>query len=302
MKKVPFDINISRIDEFISKHLKRVSILEGGVPPFSSVEFSINGMCSRRCIFCPRVNKNFFPNINKHLSLRIFKKVMQELKHHNYNGRISFSGFCEPLMTKNLEEYILTGKKICPNLTIEISTNGDFLTERRLESLFKAGLDNIRVSLYDDFSQEEKFLGMQKRFSLNEQQFIMRKRYLTEPNYGLTICNRGGSVTLKNEMVKLEPLKNPLKQPCYYPFYKIMVDYTGDALICSNDWMKRLIVGNLERQTIFYIWNSRKLNEVRIKLIKNNRKFAPCDVCDVNGLYNGQNHFDAWVNFYNNIK
>ena len=45
------DINIKRIDDFLNDHLNKDKILSNGFPTFSSIEFSINGACNRRC-FC----------------------------------------------------------------------------------------------------------------------------------------------------------------------------------------------------------------------------------------------------------
>lgn len=293
------DINIARIADFIGRHITNVPFLEGGVPPFASIEFSNNALCNRRCIFCPRVNSTLFPNKNEHLSYDLFQKTMKELAAVDYSGRISFSGFCEPLLTKDLEKYIALGKKTCHKMTIEISSNGDILTKDRMKSLFDAGLDNIRISLYEGPHQNEIFMKIKNELNLNDKQVIVRSRYLSaEQSYGLTISNRAGAVTLNNESIRIEPLKEPLKQPCYYPFYKMLVDYNGDVLICSNDWLKNLIVGNLHGQTVYEVWNGHKFNEARIRLMRHDRSFAPCDICDVNGIYNGGIHFQAWIQYY----
>jgi radical SAM protein with 4Fe4S-binding SPASM domain len=295
------DINIARIADFIDEHISLVALLENGMPPFSSIEFSNNGLCNRRCIFCPRVDPGLFPNKNIHLSFELFKKAMQEIAAIDYCGRISFSGFCEPLLTEDLERYIAEGKRACPKITVEISSNGDVLTKERLKRLFEAGLDNIRLSLYGGPQQDEKFIKMKQELNLDNKQFILRRRYLSpEESYGLTISNRAGSITLINDKIKVEPLKEPLKQPCYYPFYKMMVDYDGKVMICSNDWQKKLIVGNLSEQSVFAVWNSREFNNARKNLVQSNREFVPCNLCDVNGMYNGQKHYEAWVKHYKN--
>ncbi|NQT45946.1 MAG: hypothetical protein HQ593_00520, partial [Candidatus Omnitrophica bacterium] len=197
------DINIERIGNFIDKHIAGIELVEGEVPPFSSIEFSNNALCNRRCIFCPRVDKELFPNKNEHLSFSLFKKIIDELSTIDYSGRISFSGFCEPLLTKDLARYIYYGKERCPRMTIEISTNGDYLTEGRLKKLFETGLDNIRVSLYDGPHQDDGFNKLKEEFGLNDKQFIIRRRYLAaEESYGLTISNRAGAITLKNESLQ----------------------------------------------------------------------------------------------------
>lgn len=303
MKEVNLDINISRIANFIDSHIESLKPFKEQIPPFSSIEFSNNQLCNRRCVFCPRVDTKLFPNKNGHLSFSLFEKIMKELRKINYTGRISFSGFCEPLMTKNFEKYILLGKESCPEMTIEISSNGDFLTLDFLKIIFAAGLDNLRISLYDGVQQEKKFIEMKKQLGLSDKQFILRRRYLgPKESYGLTISNRAGAIFLKNEYLTLEPLKEPFRQPCYYPFYKMMVDYNGDVMICSNDWLKKLIVGNLNHQSIIEVWLSEGFMRARKNLVNGDRNFFPCSKCNVNGLYNGREHFEAWLDYYNRGK
>ena len=57
------DINIKRLEDFVTTHSNIQEALEDGTPVFASVEFSINGACNRRCNFCPRVDDDGYPNI-----------------------------------------------------------------------------------------------------------------------------------------------------------------------------------------------------------------------------------------------
>lgn len=303
-KKLFTDINIKRIDDFLDNHLDKNKTLSNGFPTFSSIEFSINGACNRRCFFCPRVDKENYPNILSSLPLDIFKKIMVELKNENFDGRISFSGFCEPLLTKNLNEYIKIARTELQDVIIEIVTNGDPLLAKngksRLKGLFSEGLTNCRVSLYDGPHQIKQMEDIKNSLSLNDEQFIVRKRYLgPEESYGLTISNRAGSVNLKNDHFELKPLSEPLKKPCYYPFYKILIDHDGDVLICSNDWKKEASVGNLitESRSLVEIWTSEKFINIRKKLMKSDRCHSPCNLCDVNGTLNGKKSFEKWKNY-----
>ena len=102
-KKLFTDINISRIDNFLDDHLKKTKNLSNGIPPISSVEISINGACNRRCFFCPRVDEEGYPNILESLDMKLFDELINDLESINYEGRIAFSGFCEPLLSKNKE-------------------------------------------------------------------------------------------------------------------------------------------------------------------------------------------------------
>ena len=270
-----------------------------GVPTFSSIEISINGACNRRCFFCPRVDKEKYPNILNSLEINVYQKLINDLERINFSGRISFSGFCEPLLTKNLNEYIKIARGKLEKVQLEIVTNGDPLLAKngksRLKVLFDMGLNNCRVSLYDGPHQIDFFEKLKEELSLSDEQLIIRKRYLgPDESFGLTISNRAGSVKLKNEYFELKPLEEPLKQPCYYPFYKVLLDHNGDVLICSNDWKKEAVVGNIGDESLVKIWSNKMFSNIRKSLINNNRCHKPCKTCDVNGLMNGKKSFDRW--------
>lgn len=297
------DKNIKRVGDFVDNHISRTENLKNGVPPFSSVEFSINGACNRRCFFCPRVKEEDYPNILQNLDMKAFNKLIQDLKSIDFDGRFSFTGFCEPLLTKNLHEYISVISSNLKKSVIEIVSNGDILTTKKgddvLKKLFNAGLTRIRISLYDGPHQIKIFEDIKKKNLLSDDQFMIRKRYLgPDESYGITISNRAGSVELNNEHFKLEPLKEPLRKPCYYPFYKVLIDHDGAVLMCSNDWKKEKIYGNICNESLLDIWSNFKFNETRKKLLSCDRNYDPCKLCDVNGTLNGEKSFNKWKNFF----
>ena len=97
---------------------------------------------------------------------------------------------------------------------------------------------------------------------LHSSQYMVRKRYLTEDkDFGITINNRSG--LLANAEHKIEPLKEPLKKKCTYPSYTFFIDYNGDVLMCSHDWGKKMILGNMVNQNFVDIWTSKKSNIVQ---------------------------------------
>ena len=59
--------------------------------------------------FCPEFRSEY-PNILNNLDMDAFKRLIKDLVTINYDGRFSFTGFCEPL-TKNLHDYVLEIKK-----------------------------------------------------------------------------------------------------------------------------------------------------------------------------------------------
>jgi len=76
------------------------------------------------------------------------------------------------------------------------------------------------------------------------------------------------------------------------------VDYNGDVLMCCHDWGKKYILGNLNKQSLYDIWTSQLVKISRKSLVKGNRNFSPCDVCDVDGMRIGKTHAEAWKKTY----
>ena len=64
--------------------------------------------------------------------------------------------------------------------------------------------------------------------------------------------------------------------------------------MCSHDWGKKNILGNLNKKSFIEIWTSQVSNMSRKGLINGNRNFSPCDVCDVTGDLIGNSHAKAW--------
>ena len=306
-KNLFIDKNIGRVGDYVDQHLDKTKNLKDDIPPFSSIEFSINGACNRRCVFCPRVNKSAYPNILNSLDMGAFKKLIKDLVTIKYDGRFSFTGFCEPLLTKNLHEYILEIKENLPNSTVEIVSNGDVLEKKTgpkmLSNLFRAGLDRIRVSLYDGPHQIKIMKDIRSLSKLTDDQFMIRERYLgPDESHGITISNRAGSVNYKTEHFELKALTEPLKQPCHYPFYKVLINHDGAVLMCSNDWKKEKIYGNIFEESLLTIWSNTKFNETRKKLSCGDRTYKPCNLCDVNGTLNGGRSFDRWQKYFSKKK
>lgn len=291
------DRNIAVTSDIYDTHLADRSNWFRDVPPFTNVEINICAVCNRKCFFCPKSNHDMFPNLKEFIELDVYRGLMEQLASVSFKGRISLCGLSEPFIHKDLNDIVATTKEFCPDSFLDILTNGDFLTVTNVKELFAAGLDNMKVSMYDGPEQIPPLESIRRECGLSDKQFVIRERYLSaEQNFGLTINNRGGAVNLKE--YEIVPLKEPLKQSCYYPFHKMVLDYNGDVMVCPNDWEKKLLVGNFKETSLFDIWDSEIWKELRFRLINNDRTKPPCNKCDVNGLLYAKNHFEAWKEYY----
>ena len=165
----------------------------------------------------------------------------------------------------------------------------------KLKKLYDAGLTTILISVYDGGDAEDKFYKMCEELNLPKEAYVIRNRYKeAQEDFGLTLSNRAGN--LENATYKVYSLNEPLKKPCTYPSYMFFVDYNGDVLMCSHDWGKKLILGNLNKNSFSEIWKGKKSMFARKKLNNSDRLFSPCDKCDVMGDVVGAKHARAWKN------
>ena len=74
------------------------------------IEFSASGLCNRKCVFCPRSSSDY-NHINSHIDSNLIEKISLELAEARNDYFFLFSGFSEPLLSKELESWISILKK-----------------------------------------------------------------------------------------------------------------------------------------------------------------------------------------------
>ena len=220
-------------------------------------------------------------------------KLSEELATYKYSGIFLFSGFVEPMVDKNIYNLISIVRKNLPKAKIEMVTNGDALNQQRVKKLFDSGLVTLLVSIYDGKKEADNMEELLKDSGLDGEQYKVRHRYLPESeSFGITLTNRSGM--MDNAEYRIPSLKEALKRNCHYPHYSFFMDYTGEVLICSHDWGKKLVIGNLKNDSFINLWLDQKFMQARKKLLNSDRNFDPCNKCDVNGVFMGKSHANEW--------
>lgn len=267
------------------------------LPIFSIIEFNLYGTCNRNCSFCPVSDPLAYEKRHEGITIELFSKIMDDLVFINYQGKILFSAYSEPLLHQDINLLISLAKQKLPLSRVEIVSNGDLITTIKLKQLFDAGLDTISISMYDGDHQLAYFNAMMQELDLDNTQVVLRRRYYKDGNYGITISNRSGLINSNEYRDENESGINtlPLHEKCHYPFYMILVDYTGDVMLCPHDWSKKLSFGNVQEKSIWDIWKGKALNAIRSKLSNSDRNFSPCSKCDVLGTLMGEESFNSWI-------
>lgn len=278
-------------------HLSQVGEAKDPMASLVSVEMNITELCNRVCSFCPRVDPEVYPNRNLSMDLDISHKVAIDLAAFGYCGRVTFSGFGESLLNKEFANHIRIFREALPENCIETNTNGDKLTVEILHQLYDAGITGLYVNLYDDLEQIDFFKEMFTEAGIDKSKYKMRPHWSGGvEDFGMALNNRGGA--LKNPELGLAPLDHSITGKCYYPFYKMFVDWNGNVLFCSNDWRRKIVVDSVLESSVNDIWMSEKMREIRLRLGKGDRDFSPCDQCDVPGTFHGGASFELLMSYY----
>jgi len=258
------------------------------------VEVNPTELCNRTCVFCPRADPKIYKNRKKFMSRQTVENLavgLQEID-FGYRGLISVSGFGEPLLNRDLEQIIGVLRQYLPGVLIELICNGDFLEASVIRRFLSAGVNKILVNLYDGPEQVEEF--EQRFWGVPQERYMLRHHYFgAELNYGLTLNNRTGLANFRG------PLQEPAQRSCHVPFYKMMIDWNGNRLLCFNDWGRRADVsGNVNDQSVRDLWLSPDMERYRRCLLEADRSLTPCDTCDVVGTLHGEDAFRAFREYY----
>ena len=119
----------------LESRTKSVEVVElyNNVPKPTWVELSLIDVCNRKCVFCPKANEDIAPDTYQSMSRMMIDKIHDQLSEINFSGTISLCGYGEPLLHKDIN-YIV--EKLSKISKVEIITNGDVLTSKKLQALY----------------------------------------------------------------------------------------------------------------------------------------------------------------------
>jgi MoaA/NifB/PqqE/SkfB family radical SAM enzyme len=252
----------------INHRINQTSNVTDVFSTLKNVELNIVESCNRVCDFCPHALEDYQHTTGK-ANLELFESLVEQLNEKKYTGSITICGFGEPLMHKQLDSIIKILRK--STARIELITNGELLTSKKIQEYFSNGLDFLSVSVY-----EEQFVTRVKDLlsDLNENQFLVRDRWLGK----IKVVDRKNIISRDNMIQK--------QSPCWLPSYKMIINYNGDVMLCCNDWTRTNIFGNILTENLWNIWID-KLMYKRKELLDGVRH-GVCSTCDIDGTDYGK--------------
>ena len=80
---------------------------------------------------------------------------------------------------------------------------------------------------------------------------------------------------------------------CPFPLYSLSVAPDGSAVVCCSDWQRKLVIGDLTKQSLLEVWNGEPLRTFWIDMLSGNRnKYEMCAQCEY-PKYNSTDNIDA---------
>lgn len=252
--------------------------------------------CNKDCEFCG--TRGIEKKIHT-AKLETIYKIAELLSNYEFDGRILLAGHGEPTLHPELRSCINILRKRLPKAHITMFTNGYGVLKRPqlLHEVFSSGLDAVMFDEYehnrirnavlsldgiDRYCVEDLMTGVQI-FDRKQK----RKRVLIAPPIGedakamnRKLCNHCGAGMPKED--------EPQKKVCSIIFRDFFIRYDGWVAICCNDFRGEYPVVNIMSCRKFEdAYFHPRLESARRRIMKKDRAFYPCSVCDVTPLRAG---------------
>lgn len=280
--------------------------------PPSEVFIEPTNHCNLKCIICPhgsglKREKGF-------MSLDSFKKILKEvIKAKVLRATLNFAG--EPLLNKNIFDMIRLAK--VNNLYTRIHTNATLLPEDYSRRIIDSGLDELSFS-FDDPRKEvyerirvnasyEKtlanikiFLEIKKGLKAKKPYTLIQRIKLSDSddsdcvdtdyrklfdglgvNKFHTILTHNWAGSCQDSFIEKEDYDST-KSPCRAIWSRFAIGWDGKVYACCNEMNGKLLVGNLNTESLLDIWNGPQILNLRDKMLNGKyEEIEACRNCDV---------------------
>jgi len=269
----------------------------------SHVDIEISSACNLKCPMCYTITDEFKEKVKVGMmDFELFKKLVDECaKYNTYSIRISLRG--ESFIHKDVFEMIKYAKDAGIK-EVSSLTHGGMLDEEKFRKLIQVGLDWLTISFdgtgetYNKIRAPNKYdeqVAKIKRFHE-----IKKELRITKPIIKVQTILPAISENPKEFYDTFEPIvdqigANPLIDyshkvddieyienfTCPVLWQRLVIGSDGQVLLCSMDEYGLVIVGDVNKESIYNIWHGKKLREAReIHLKKMGvEKVAPCKFC-----------------------
>jgi radical SAM protein with 4Fe4S-binding SPASM domain len=276
-----------------------------------SVYIEPTNLCNIKCSFCPTGNRKLLQSVGRRAGVmdwRIFRTILKDLQ--EFNSKIKIINYYkdgEPLVNKNFPEMAkeIKDSNICEQLWFK--TNGLLLTPSIVKRLSLVNFDMIGISVIAPSSEGyKKISGVDIDYEnfIGKIKFLFENRtsklYIKMANVNFTTSEiqkfyddfepisdfiaieniHSWSRTDLNDFALGIPVPESSKIVCTSPMYRMMINWNGTVQPCCADWSWNNIMGDINKNTLKEIWNSKVFTDFR-KLHLEGKRFGnkACGTC-----------------------
>ena len=290
--------------------------------------------CNFKCEFCINHDNALYEKLGikrGFMERRVFEKIIDDCKKFpNKIKRIYLHHRGEPLLHKEILDFIRFAKDAQVADQLVMFTNGALLTKEQAEKLGNCGLDLIQISVegvtaekyqavtgckidYDKFLENIAHLYHKKSpdtvihakilncglSDSEKEKFYHDFSQISDDCYIETLIDMCPSDIMDTTLgfgrtTTQEGKELREKLVCTQPFYVTAVEYDGMVTGCTcGDWRNTLIMGNILEEEFYNIWNGKKFIEFRkAQLNGERRRYLSCSDCK--GIFNQLDDIDVY--------
>jgi len=293
-------INSGVYSKFYSRAIrKKVRKLEPSV-----LQIENTNLCNAKCVMCPHT---IMKRKGKIMSQQEFKKILDNVMENYPIKRLTITGFGEPFVDKGVIEKIKYAKDKYPQLKVDIYTNASLLNKKNADDLLRSKIDRITFSINGTEKNYRKIMGLDyENTKKNVLYFLNKKKQMNShilTNLSLMILKEN-----EDDIKKFIDFWNPLtdsvrvyapsnwagtlkniskrndfrgkRWPCSGLWSQIMVDVQGNLIMCCRDYESKVKFGNLLKEDVKKLRESRKFQELLKKQLNFDFSSPVCCTCD----------------------
>ena len=267
--------------------------------------------CNFQCTFCPTGHRDMIAQTGRFqgvMKLDMFQKIVDDLAEFEKPIKVlRMYKDGEPFLNKKLADMVAYAKRAKHIEYIDTTTNGTFLSPERVGPVLEAGIDKINISV-DGMTVEDyvRFTG----FKFDFKKFVANVKWLYDnkgtceivvkiPGELITEAQRQeffdtfgdhcDRIFVENfapcwpefdieQHTGVKISKGIYQQEigdtdvCPYIFYGYSVNADGLVSSCFLDWGRKLIIGDVRQQSMKEIWNSERMNALRLQHLEGRRR------------------------------
>lgn len=280
----------------------------------SQINIDVTEFCNLACVHCPyEAVTKVKGAVRRNLAPELHRKLIDEIAefgrpHCRY---IRYTGEGEPLLHPQLAA-LISDAATRTGLPINLTTNGLLLSDRWIGALLDAGVAVFDISLDAASADTYARIRVKGDYALavrNVKALIARNRERGTPAKVLVSFVRQemntheveafrsfwteagvNSVVIRNQHScagSIDPVARTMwaaaptpRQPCLYPWERLVVGPTGRFSYCPADWLHEAEIGTLDGNTVREVWQSPAMAALREAHLSGNfARHAFCRKC-----------------------